>query len=92
MRQSTMRLEDLQVYPHFRGFQHQALFENGWGVSVIPEEDGETYELAVLRHTEGRRAHLTYESTITDDVLRYRTVDTVDTLIERVRALPPASS
>ena len=83
-----MKLEDLKVRPHFRGFMHQGLFDNGYGISVIPEEDGETYEVAVLEHSQGRKAHLTYDTVITDDVIRYCTVNAVDTLIERIRNLP----
>lgn len=83
-----MKLEDLNVHPHFRGFRHEALFDNGYGVSVIPEEDGEHYELAVLEHSKGHKAHLTYDTVITDDVIRYCTVNAIDTLIERIRNLP----
>jgi hypothetical protein len=86
-----MKLEDLNVRPHFRGFMHQQLFDNNYGISVIPEEDGELYEVAVLEHSQGRKAHLTYDTTITNDVIRYCTTDAVDTLIERIRNLPPAS-
>jgi hypothetical protein len=83
-----MRLADLKVIPHPRGFMHRELFDNGYGVSVIPEEDGEHYEVAVLEHSKGHKAHLTYDTVITDDVLRYCTVNAVDTLIERIRNLP----
>jgi hypothetical protein len=86
-----MKLEDLKIFKHPAGFQHRELFENGYGISVIPELDGEEdplYEVAVLTHNEGRRAHLTYETEITNDVIRYCTVDAVDTLIERIRNLP----
>jgi len=83
-----MKLEDLNVHPHFRGFRHEALFDNGYGVSVIPEDDGEHYELAVLEHANGHKAHLTHNTVITQDVIRYCTVNAIDTLIERVRNLP----
>ena len=88
-----MKLEELKVFPHPMGFQHRELFENGYGISVIPDNSlGEDplYEVAVLTHNEGRHAHLTYETEITDDVIRYCTVDAVDTLIERIRSLPKA--
>jgi len=87
-----MKLEDLTIFKHPAGFQHRELFENGYGISVIPELDvGEDplYEVAVLTHNEGKRAHLTYETEITNDVIRYCTVDAVDSLIERIRNLPP---
>jgi len=83
-----MNLADLKVRPHFRGFMHQDLFENGYGISVIPEEDGEHFEVAVLEHSKGHKAHLTYDTVITDDVIRYCTVNGVDILIERIRNLP----
>jgi hypothetical protein len=86
-----MKLADLRLFPHPAGFQHRELFDNNYGISVIPESDGETYEVAVLRHSQGRHAHLTYESGVTDDVERYCTVDQVDELIEQIRNLPPAS-
>lgn len=86
-----MKLENLKIFKHPAGFQHLELFENGYGISVIPELDvGEDplYEVAVLTHNEGKHAHLTYETEITDDVIRYCTVNAVDTLIERIRNLP----
>jgi hypothetical protein len=85
-----LKLSDLNVVPHPRGFQHKELFDNGYGVSVIPETDGVTYELAVLRHYEKRRAHLTYDTVITNDVIRYADVNAVDSLIEMIRLLPSA--
>ncbi len=84
-----MKLADLKVRPHPRGFMHQDLFENGYGISVISETDGEHYEVAVLEHSQGHKAHLTYDTIITDDVIRYCTVNDVDTLIDRIRNLPP---
>jgi hypothetical protein len=83
-----MKLEDLNVVPHFRGFRHEQLFDNGWGVSIIPEEDGEHYELAVLAHEERKKKHLSYTSSITNDVIRWCTVDAIDTLTDRVKNLP----
>ena len=84
-----MKLDDLTFYKHPAGFQAKALFDNGYGVSIIPESDGVHYELAILEHSQGHKAHLTYETEITDDVIRYATVDAVDTLIDRIRNLPP---
>jgi hypothetical protein len=86
-----MRLADLQLLKHPAGFQHRELFVNNYGVSVIPEEDGLTYEVAVLQHSQGRHAHLTHDTEVTNDVIRYATVDRVDELIEQIRNLPPAS-
>lgn len=86
-----MRLNDLSVFPHFRGAQYRQLFENGYGISVIPEigpSEEPLYEVAVLKHTDGKRSHLYYESEITSDVVRFCTENAVDTLIERIRNLP----
>jgi hypothetical protein len=83
-----MKLEDLNVFPHFRGFRHEQLFENGWGVSIIPESDGIHYELAVLAHEERKKKQLSYTSTITNDVIRMCTVDAIDTLTDRIKNLP----
>jgi hypothetical protein len=86
-----MKLADLNVFPHRNGFQHKELFSNSYGISVIPEEDGSTYEVAVLQHSEGRHAHLCYTSEVTNDVVRYCNVDQVDELIERIKRLPSPS-
>jgi len=83
-----MKLDELKVFPHPRGFMHRELFSNGFGISVVPEADGETYEVAVLQHEKKRKAHLVYDTEITDDVIRYCTVNAVDALIERIRNLP----
>ena len=87
-----MYLEDLKVVSHPRGFQHRELFENGYGISVIPEEilsEDPLYEVAVLRHYEGKKAHICYEIEAINDVIRFCTVNAVDDLIEKIRNLPP---
>ena len=84
-----MEFDNLTIQPHFRGKMRHGLFDNGYGVSVIPEEDGVTYELAVLRHSNGNRQQLSYDTPVTDDVVRYATVNAINTLIDRVRNLPP---
>ena len=87
-----MKLEDLRIFKHPAGFQHRELFPNSYGISVIPEVSvlGEEplYEVAVLRHSEGKKAHLCYTSEVTNDVIRYCDVNAVDTLIDRIRSLP----
>jgi hypothetical protein len=86
-----LTLEDLDFFPHPAGFQARTLFENGYGVSIIPERDLEHYELAVIEHKEGAKAHLCYTTEITQDVIRYATREAVETLVERIRNLPPRS-
>ena len=85
-----MKLSDLNVHPHSRGFRHEALFDNGFGVSVIPEADGVHYEVAVMKHEKGKRARLTFDTAVTNDVLRYCTVEMVDILIGNIQSLPLA--
>lgn len=87
-----MKLEDLRLFRHPAGFQHRELFDNGYGISVIPEGDGKTYELAVLQHENGRREHLCYETEVTDDVIRYATVNAVHAIRERVMGLPKTTT
>lgn len=71
---------------HYPGFQAVAQFDNKFALSVLPESDGETYEVAVLRN-----GYYCGDSGITDDVLRYRTVDEVYELAMRVRNLKEGS-
>jgi hypothetical protein len=84
-----MTLEDLNLFPHYNGFQHREYFPNGYGLSVIPELDGEHYELAVVEHVDGAKAHLTYSTPLTQDVLRYCTREAIWSLRDRIRNLPP---
>lgn len=64
------------------------LFENGYGVSVITESDGETYEIAVLSHKDRKFVRLVYDTGITNDVIRYATDAEAMSVIECVRGLP----
>ena len=67
------------------------LFENGYGISVISENnlgDEPLYEVAVLSHQGGKRVRMNYETELTNDVIRYCDANTVSSLIERVRNLP----
>ena len=64
------------------------LFDNGYGVSVIPESDGETYEIAVLSHKDRKYVRLVYDTGITLDVVRYATGAEAIAVMERVRQLP----
>ena len=66
------------------------LFENGYGVSLIQESDGETYEIAVLSHKNRKYVRLVYDTDITRDVIRYATDAEATAVIERVRQLPDA--
>jgi hypothetical protein len=77
-----MDLSDFTFYRHPAGFQAIAKFENAYGLSIIPESDGATYEVAVLKN-----GSITYDSGLTEDVFRYVTVDAVDNLAAAARCL-----
>jgi len=64
------------------------LFENGYGVSLLREIDGKTYEIAVLSHKNRKYVRLVYDTGITRDVIRYATDAEATAVIERVRQLP----
>jgi hypothetical protein len=82
-----MQLCDFDWRPHPAGFQAVGLFDNDFGCSVIPEPDGVHYEVAILRHKNGKHSHVCYDSGLTDDVLRWLTVDQVHNVIARARNL-----
>ena len=86
-----MQLADFDWRPHPVGFQAVGLFENGFGVSVIPERDNVSYEVAILRHENGIRSHVDYNSGLTEDVFRWLTVDGVHDVIARARNLKPGT-
>ena len=63
-------------------------FDNGFGASVIrgPDSYGGSeglFELGVL----GTDGHLSYETTITNDVIGHLTVDAVNDLLDRISQL-----
>jgi len=82
-----MQLCDFDWRKHPSGFQAVGLFENGFGISVIPEPDNVHYEIAVLRHKNGKHSHVCYDSGLTDDVFRWLSVDDVHDIIARARNL-----
>ena len=77
-----MNLSDLTFRKHSFGFQAEVSFDNGFGLSILPEADGATYEVAVLLN-----GLLTYDSGITEDVIRHASVDDVDFYAEVTRCL-----
>jgi hypothetical protein len=78
----AMNLSELTFHKHPAGFQAVARFENSYGLSIVPESNGEHYEVAVLFN--GR---LCYDSGLTKDVFRYVTVDSIDDLAAVARSL-----
>jgi hypothetical protein len=86
-----MQLADFDFRKHPAGFQAVGLFPNNFGISVIPEADNIHYEVAVLRHKEGKHSHVDYRSGLTDDVFRFLDVDEVHDVIARTRNLKPGT-
>lgn len=86
------------VTKHRAGYQARKYFPNGFGVSIIPEMNylkpdypalEGVYELAVLSHRgDGVGSTLCYDSGITDDVLRFLTLEQVVETASRVESLP----
>ena len=77
-----MDYTNLDFYPHHNGFQAIANFPNGYGVSILPEADGQTYEVAVLRN-----GSVCYDSGLTTDTFRYVTRDSARDVYFLVQAL-----
>jgi hypothetical protein len=75
-------LEMFTFRKHPMGFQAVAQFDNKFALSVLPERDGESYEVAVLRN-----GSYCGDSGVIEDVERYRTVDEVYELATKVRNL-----
>ena len=72
------------------GTQWRFKFDNGYGASVINDgygAEGGRYEVAVL-DAEG---HLTYETSITNDVLGWLTEEQVTETLDQIAALTPES-
>lgn len=84
---AMINLKEFEFRKHpVAGWQATSNYDNGFGISVIPEGDGESYELAVFRG-----GKLCYDSGITDDVLRFLSVDQVHQVALRVRNLKEGS-
>jgi len=81
-------LEFKELDSFYKGVQCRIQFDNGYGASVVKHEysyggkDG-LYELAVL-DSDG---HLTYETSVTDDVEGYLTENEVTKLLEQIQKL-----
>ena len=72
----------------YKGYHAIFKFDNKFGASVIHHEgsygvDSGLLELAVIKFNEDGKWKLTYETTITDDVLGYLTKnEVIDTLVQ----------
>jgi len=75
-------IQELDWKPHRAGFIAQGNYENGYGISILPEYDGCHYEVAILKN-----GKICYDTPITNDVLRFVDVDGVHQIILKVKNL-----
>jgi hypothetical protein len=81
-------LEFVEHPNHIEGVQARIQFDNGYGVSVVCSPytyggDNGLYELAVL-DSEG---HLTYATSVTDDVIGYLRPEDVTDVMAKIQQL-----
>jgi hypothetical protein len=73
---------------HTSGYQAKYYFANGYGVSVLNgwgySDLNQTYELAIYY-----KGYIVYDTGITKDVVPYQTQQQIDTLMRKVKQLPP---
>lgn len=78
----NLTIPGLMFESHPFGTRAHVTFPNGYGLSIVPESDGKTYEVAVMLN-----GAVCYDSGLTDDVFRYIGVDSVNDLAVVVGAL-----
>lgn len=76
----------------FDGTQKIWRFKNGFGASVVKHfgsygSGANLWELAVLKFDNARHWELTYDTSITDDVIGHLTVQEVTALLEKIKEL-----
>jgi hypothetical protein len=87
------KFEDLEFdkisdEPYMSGVRSRMMFENGYGVSVVSHtysyggKDG-LFEIAVL----DEEGNLTYETSVTSDVIGYLNPEEVTEVMEQVQSL-----
>jgi len=83
-----LEFEKLSDEPYMSGVRSRMMFENGFGVSVVSHtysyggKDG-LFEIAVL----DKEGNLTYETSVTSDVIGYLNSDEVTEVMEQVQKL-----
>lgn len=83
-----LNFEKINDTPFMVGVKSRMMFENGYGVSVVSHtysyggKDG-LFEVAVL----DKEGDLTYETSVTNDVVGYLNPDDVTTIMEQVQNL-----
>jgi hypothetical protein len=83
-----LEFEKLSDEPYMSGVRSRMIFENGYGVSVVSHtfsyggKDG-LFEIAVL----DSNGDLTYDTSVTNDVIGYLNTDEVTEIMEQVQSL-----
>ena len=83
-----LEFEKLSDEPYMSGVRSRMMFENGFGVSVVSHtfsyggKDG-LFEVAVL----DSNGDLTYDTSVTNDVIGYLNTDEVTEIMEQVQSL-----
>ena len=62
-------------------------FDNGYGASIIEDPTYDGFEMAVLEGTEDS-FELTFDTPVTDDVIRGIPTDSVGEVLDQIKALP----
>ena len=81
-------LEFVSHPSHIEGVQARITFENGYGASVVKSPytyggDKGLYELAVF----GTDGHITYDTSVTDDVIGYLRPEDVTDVMAKIQQL-----
>jgi len=83
-----LEFEKIEDAPYQIGVKSRMMFENGYGVSVVSHtysyggKDG-LFEVAVL----GKDGDLTYDTSVTNDVIGYLSPDDVTDVMKQVQEL-----
>ena len=86
MNQPDFGIPDLIFWQHPAGWNAIAAFANNYGISILPESDGKSYEVAIFRN-----GKICSNSGITEDVLRYISLDSVRDVAAVAANLPIAN-
>ena len=86
MNHPDFSIPGLIFWQHPKGWNAIAVFANNYGISILPESDGKSYEVAVLRN-----GKICSNSGLTEDVLRYISLDSVRDVAAVAANLPTAN-
>ena len=69
------------------GYQDIYRFENGYGASVVNHSGSYGIELGVIQFFDNDEWHLTYETTVSSDVIGHLNYEALVDLLIRIQAL-----